>query len=91
MGVVFDTNLSSRNSISMIINKENKIFTVIRRSFSTLDTASFALIYKAIVLSHLEYAVIIWNPHKKVTSTTCYNVGQRLFTSYHIMVFILSD
>ena len=64
LGVVFDTKLSFRNHINMSINKANRLLGIIR-SFCALDDTSFALLYKAIVRPHLEYAATIWNPYKK--------------------------
>ena len=49
----------------MSINKANRLFGIIRRSFCALDNNSFTLLYKAIVRPHLEYAATIWNPYKK--------------------------
>ena len=77
MGVVFDINLSFRNHISMSINEANKLLGIIRRSFCALDNTTFTLIYKAIVQSHLEYAVTIWNPYKKGYIDDLENVQRR--------------
>ena len=49
----------------MSINKANRIFGIIRRSFCALDDTSFPLLYKATVRPHLQYAATIWYPCKK--------------------------
>ena len=53
LDVVFDTKLSFRNHIDMCINKANRLLGIIRSSFCALDNTSFALLYKAIVRTHL--------------------------------------
>ena len=47
------------------INKANSILGIIKRNFTNLSHEAFLSIYKALVRSHLEYAVSIWNPYKK--------------------------
>ena len=64
-GVVFDTKLSFRNHINMSMNKANRLLRMLRRSHCALDKTSFALLCKAFVRSHHEYAATIWNPYKK--------------------------
>ena len=36
---------------------------IIKRNFIHLTPDSFVILYKALVRSHLEYAVSVWNPH----------------------------
>ena len=36
---------------------------IIRRSFIYLDADILLPLYKALVRSHFDYAMIIWNPH----------------------------
>ena len=38
---------------------------VIRRSFTTLNQHNFVPLYKALVRSHLDYAISIWSPYKQ--------------------------
>ena len=47
-------------------NKKNlrlRSLLIIRRSFIYLDTDILLTLYKALVRSHFDYAMIIWNPH----------------------------
>ena len=64
LSVVFDSNLSFRNHISMSIDKANRLHGIIR-SFSALDITSSALLCKTIVRTYFEYADTIWIPYKK--------------------------
>jgi len=56
LGVTVDSNLNFDMHIQEIVNKANKILGVIKRSFKYLDYTTLALLYKAMVRSHLEYA-----------------------------------
>ena len=47
------------------INTANKIFGMIRRAFVVLNEQTFLSLYKAMVRSHLDYAVSVWNPYKE--------------------------
>ena len=38
---------------------------VIRRSFTTLNQHNFVPLYKALVRSHLDYAISIWSHYKQ--------------------------
>ena len=39
---------------------------IIQRNFIYLTPHSFVILYKALVRSHLEHAVSVWNPHHKL-------------------------
>ena len=45
------------------IGTANNILRIIRRSFMYLSAEVFIPLYKAMVRSHFDYAMIIWNPH----------------------------
>jgi len=36
---------------------------IVKRNFIYLTPDSFVVLYKAMIRSHLEYAVSVWNPH----------------------------
>ena len=36
---------------------------IVKRIFIYLTPDSFVVLYKAMIRSHLEYAVSVWNPH----------------------------
>jgi hypothetical protein len=65
VGVYFDSKLTFDAHINQKINKANSILGIIKRNFPNLSHEAFLSIYKALVRSHLEYAVSIWNPYKK--------------------------
>ena len=47
---------------------------VIRRSFTTLNQHNFVPLYKALVRSHLDYAISIWSPYKQKYKDAIENV-----------------
>ena len=49
--------------VSMKVYKANAMFCVIRRNFQYLDHTTFILLYKAMVLTHLDYASSVYSPH----------------------------
>ena len=50
---------------------------VIRRSFTTLNQHNFVPLYKALVRSHLDYAISIWSPYKQKYKDVIENVQRR--------------
>lgn len=62
LGVTFDTKLKFTNHVNNVVNKANSVLGVIKRNFQYLSKESFVTLYKAMVRSHLEYAVSVWSP-----------------------------
>ena len=50
---------------------------VIGRSFTTLNQHTFVPLYKALVRSHLDYAISIWSPYKQKYKDAIENVHRR--------------
>jgi len=57
LGVVFDSKLNFDEHIHVKINKAYQMSGIIRRNFIYLTPDSFMVLYKALVHSHLEYAL----------------------------------
>ena len=76
IGVIIDSNLENQK-----INKANSIMAVIRRSFTTLNQHNFVPLYKALVRSHLDYAIIIIiiSRNTQMPSKTCRDMQQSSF------------
>ena len=64
VGVTIESDLSFDKHISEKVNKANRMFAMIRRSFQFLDSDTFKLLYTALVRSHLDYASSVWAPYK---------------------------
>jgi len=64
LGITIDSQLNFGSHIDDIINKSNKIVGVIKRNFSDLNLSTFAMLYKAMVRSKLEYAQAVWSSYK---------------------------
>ena len=63
IGVIMDSDLKFEKHINSEIDTANKILGIIRRSFMYLSAEIFIPLYKAMVRSHFDYAMVIWNPH----------------------------
>ena len=64
IGVIIDDQLEFESHISEKINKANKMFGLLRRSFNCLDIKNFTCLYKTMVRTHLDYASSVWSPYK---------------------------
>ena len=64
IGVIIDDQLEFESHISEKINKANKMFGLLCRSFNCLDIKSFTCLYKTMVRTHLDYASSVWSPYK---------------------------
>ena len=64
IGVHFDEDLSFESHISGKINTAYRMSYVIRRSYKYLTPETFVMLFKALVRTHLDYAVPIWSPWK---------------------------
>lgn len=65
LGVLFDSKLNFGLHIMDKVKKANSMLGIIKRNFSNMSYHSFLCLYKAMVRSHLEYAVPVWCPYKK--------------------------
>ena len=63
IGVIVDSELKFDRHINSKIETANKVLGIIRRSFLYLSADILIPLYKALVRSHFDYAMIIWNPH----------------------------
>ena len=61
--VIMDSNLKFEKHINAKIVTANKILGIIRRTYMFLNKEIFLPLYKALVRSHFDYAMSIWNPH----------------------------
>jgi len=77
IGVIIDDKLNFEAHISEKVNTANRIAGTIRRTYEHLDEESFALLFKALVRPHLEYANSVWCPYKKKDITKVENVQRR--------------
>ena len=63
LGVTFDNRLKFDKHINNKINTAYQMLGIVKRNFIHLTPNSFVVLYKAMIRSHLEYAVSVWNPH----------------------------
>ena len=77
VGVVFDPTLNFRRHINIMISKANQRVRLVKRTFSTLNTKNFKLIYKSLIRPTLEYCSSIWYPIFKTDATEIEKVQRR--------------
>ncbi|CAC5361163.1 unnamed protein product [Mytilus coruscus] len=65
LGVTFESNLKFEKHISTIVNKAQRVLSLIHHSFDYMDQDMFLTLYKSIVRPLLEYATCVWSPHLK--------------------------
>ena len=58
-----DSEIQFEKHINTKIQTANKILGIIRRSFIFLNCDIFIPLYKSLIRSHFDYAMIIWSPN----------------------------
>ena len=77
LGVTFESTLRFNKHILNCVNKANRMLGLIKRSFSFMDKEMFLPLYKAMIRSHLEYAMVVWSPFLKKNIFLIENVQRR--------------
>jgi len=77
LGVLFDSHLTLIDKLEDRINEEYRIIGLIKRNFINVDAKTFTLLYKALVIPHIEYANSVWHPYKKKDIETIEKVQKR--------------
>ena len=62
--VTIDDDLTFEPHILEIVKKANERCGMFRRNFDFVDAEIFPLLYKTVVIPHLEYAASVWSPRK---------------------------
>ena len=63
LGVMIDEKLSFNEHLNEKVNKAYRMIGIIKQNFKYLEKDAFMNLYnKAMVRSHLEYAVSVWSP-----------------------------
>ena len=65
LGVTFDSGMKFESHIRSIASKGNSRVGIIRKTFCTLNTENFPLLYKSLVRPILEYCTPIWSPFQR--------------------------
>ena len=65
LGVTFDKSLKFKEHISEKISKAYSVIGIIKRNFMHLSEIPFCMLYKAMIRSQLEYAVLVWCLYRK--------------------------
>ena len=65
LGILIDEKLNFSDHLNEKVNKAYMMIGIIKRNFKYLEKDAFINLYKAMVRSHLEYAVSVWSPRYK--------------------------
>ena len=63
MGIVIQGDLKCSKQCTEAVKSANRVFGMIRRTFTYLTQDVFIGLYKSMVRPHLEYCVQAWRPH----------------------------
>ena len=63
LGVTFDSDYTFGTHIRNIVAKANSRVGIIKRTFTSLNTNNFKILYKSLTRPILEYCSPIWSPH----------------------------
>ena len=77
VGVTFEENLKFDRHLQEKINKANQTMRLIRKTFDYMDKQMFALLFRSMVRSKLEYASSVWCPYLKKDIEAVENVQRR--------------
>lgn len=65
LGLYFTNNMSWSHHINYICNKALKKLGYLRRTLRTAPLNTKVVAYKSVIRPLMEYACVVWNPHKK--------------------------
>ena len=65
LGILVDNELKFEHHINRIVKKANSSLGTIKRTFTSLNSSTFTLLYKSLVRSQLEYCQEVWSPTRK--------------------------
>ena len=77
LGVNVDSDLRFSKHVSIQVQKANRLLSLIRRGFPSLDSVSLPLLYKSIIRPHIEYGNVVWHPRYKGDEQQLENVQRR--------------
>ena len=78
LGVTVDDQLNFKLHISQKIAKANSMIYLIKHYFKYLDKDMLKLLYKSLILPHLEYCSPVWNPITKTDIRRIEGVQRRV-------------
>ncbi len=64
LGVLLDENLSFNAHVEFVVNKASKKLGILRKSREYLDHKTSVLLYKSLVLPHMDYCSLVYEHDK---------------------------
>ena len=65
LGIWSDPSLKLSVHVTNVVNKDNQILGLTRRSFTYMDLSLMKTLYTALVRPHLKYGNVVWHPFLK--------------------------
>ena len=65
LGILMDEKLSFKEHINNKINKSYAMLGLIEPNFNYLTVSTCILLYKNMIMSHLDYCSSVWSPYRK--------------------------
>ena len=65
LGVTINANMKVSEQCRIAASKRNRVLRMIRRNITYKDKSFIVLLYKAIVINHLEYCIQTWSPYHR--------------------------
>ena len=89
---MIDQDLKFHEHTSLVTNKANRVFGLIKRGFTYLhSTSMFVCLYKSMVRPMLEYGNIIWGPYYLIDQRKVETIQHRvtkLITRLHEKIMV---
>ena len=77
LGIFLDPALKFRKQAAAAASKGNQMLALVKRPFQNIDTVTLPLLYKSLVLPHLEYGNLIWGPFNRADQKLIERVQHR--------------
>jgi len=77
LGIIFESTLKFDKHIESVVNRANRLLGMIKRTFSSLNSRLFLILYKSLIRSILDYGGSVWSPSTKKNIQLIENVQRR--------------
>lgn len=82
LGILFDSKLHFNLHIEQIVSKAYRMLGFVLRTAKMFkNTKTYLILYKSLVRSQLEYAVVVWNPLYRVYSDNIESIQKRFLAT----------
>ena len=92
LGILMDKDLKFHSHSCNVTNKARQMLGIIKKTFTYLGSHTLLLLYKSLVLPHLEYMNVIWGPSFLFVGPLLYtvpNLSASFFPAGYLFYFCL--